>query len=145
MVILYGISEVMARAYDKRKADRSPNAGLSPDEAVTSGSLSIQESGTAIRIVCAELRSRLIERAAERLGVVPEVCSARDGEVIDGASGRRIDYRALDPASLLEGEVATGLALEPASTDSTDPARNATSIAEPILKSLRSKSWKNGS
>ena len=106
--------------------------GLSPDEAVTSGSLSIQESGTAIRIVCAELRSRLIERAAERLGVVPEVCSARDGEVIDGASGRRIDYRALDPASLLEGEVATGLALEPASTDSTGPARNAT--ANPLVE-----------
>ena len=33
MVILYGISEVLARIHDRRKAERSPNAGLSPDEA----------------------------------------------------------------------------------------------------------------
>ncbi len=33
MVLLYGISEVMARVHDRRKAERAPNAGLSPDEA----------------------------------------------------------------------------------------------------------------
>jgi sec-independent protein translocase protein TatC len=33
MVVLYGISEVMARVHDRRKAERAPNAGLSPDEA----------------------------------------------------------------------------------------------------------------
>jgi sec-independent protein translocase protein TatC len=33
MVILYGISEVLARIHDRRKAERAPNAGLSPDEA----------------------------------------------------------------------------------------------------------------
>ena len=33
MVLLYGVSEVMARVHDRRKAERSPNAGLSPDEA----------------------------------------------------------------------------------------------------------------
>jgi sec-independent protein translocase protein TatC len=32
-VVLYGISEVMARVHDRRKAERAPNAGLSPDEA----------------------------------------------------------------------------------------------------------------
>ncbi len=32
MVVLYGISEVMARVYDRRKAEGRPNAGLSPDE-----------------------------------------------------------------------------------------------------------------
>jgi sec-independent protein translocase protein TatC len=33
MVLLYGVSEVMARVHDRRKAERAPNAGLSPDEA----------------------------------------------------------------------------------------------------------------
>ena len=33
MVILYGISEVLARIHDRRKAERGINAGLSPDEA----------------------------------------------------------------------------------------------------------------
>jgi sec-independent protein translocase protein TatC len=32
MVVLYFISEVMARVHDKRVAERNPNAGLSPDE-----------------------------------------------------------------------------------------------------------------
>ncbi|MFC6044063.1 twin-arginine translocase subunit TatC [Nocardioides hankookensis] len=33
MVILYGISEFLARAHDRRKEEGRPNAGLSPDEA----------------------------------------------------------------------------------------------------------------
>ena len=78
--------------------------GVSPDEAVTSGSLSIQESGTAIRIVCAELRERLIARAAERWGIAAVACIARDG-LVTGPNDNRLDYRDLDPASLLEGEV----------------------------------------
>ena len=78
--------------------------GLSPDEAVTSGSLSVQESGTAIRIVCAELRERLIARAAGRWGIEPAACAAHDG-LVTGPDDRRLDYRDLDPASLLAGEV----------------------------------------
>ncbi len=51
----------------------------SPDEGVTSGSLSIQDCGSALRLVCAEARAILIERAARRLGV-----QAVDLEVADG-------------------------------------------------------------
>ena len=40
--------------------------GLSPDEAVTSGSLSIQESGTALRWACAEVRALYLAAAARR-------------------------------------------------------------------------------
>ena len=35
MLFLYLISEVIARWNDRRKAARSPNAGLSPDELST--------------------------------------------------------------------------------------------------------------
>ena len=90
---------------------RPVQTGLSPDEAVTSGSLSIQESGTAIRIVCAELRERLIARAAQRWDVAPETCVARDGCVISGE--RSADFRELDPRSLLEGEVSNAAASAP--------------------------------
>ncbi len=41
----------------------------SPDEGVTSGSLSVQDSGAALRRACAQARSLLLERAAARLGV----------------------------------------------------------------------------
>src|SRR5262245_2338096 len=41
----------------------------SPNEGVTSGSLSIQQSGRALRQVCAEVRQIFLQQAAERLGV----------------------------------------------------------------------------
>ncbi len=80
--------------------------GLSPDEAVTSGSLSIQESGEAIRHVCADVRARLVARAAAHWGVPADGCLAEDGRVIHASSGRQLAFDALDPATLLDGEVA---------------------------------------
>src|SRR6267154_2255925 len=44
------------------------DTSVSPDEGVTSGSLSIQDSGAALRRACAHARALLLERAAERLG-----------------------------------------------------------------------------
>src|SRR5258705_3455776 len=41
----------------------------SPNEGVTSGSLSIQQSGRALRHACAEVRRIFLQQAAERLGV----------------------------------------------------------------------------
>src|SRR5689334_21164950 len=41
----------------------------SPNEGVTSGSLSIQQSGRALRQACAEIRRLFLVAAAERLGV----------------------------------------------------------------------------
>jgi nicotinate dehydrogenase subunit B len=77
----------------------------SPDEAVTSGSLSVQESGAAIRIVCNELRERLIERAAQAWGLPSSECEASEGKVRDRSGSRELDYADLAPAELLEGEV----------------------------------------
>ena len=47
----------------------SGNTELTPDEGVTSGSLSIQDSGTARRYACAEVRSMLLVAAGKRLNV----------------------------------------------------------------------------
>jgi len=75
----------------------------SPNEAVTSGSLSIQESGTALRYACAEARAIYLEAAAARLGVGVETLSVADGE-IRGAGGVRASYAELADDQLLERE-----------------------------------------
>ncbi|WP_298258208.1 molybdopterin cofactor-binding domain-containing protein [Bradyrhizobium sp.] len=51
----------------------------SPNEGVTSGSLSVQHSGRAIRFACAEIRQIFLDAAAERLGVAPDVLTITDG------------------------------------------------------------------
>jgi nicotinate dehydrogenase subunit B len=59
---------------------RTSTAG-SPNEGVTSGSLSVQHSGRAIRFACAEIRKLFLEAAAERLGVAPDVLTIHDGTI----------------------------------------------------------------
>lgn len=53
-----------------------------PDEGVTSGSLSIQDSGSALRHVCAELRGLALARAADKSGLHPEQICIEDGQFI---------------------------------------------------------------
>src|SRR2546423_5961965 len=45
------------------------STAYSPDEGVTSGSLSIQDGGKGLRLACAQIRKLLLEEAAKRLGV----------------------------------------------------------------------------
>ena len=59
---------------------RASTAG-SPNEGVTSGSLSVQHSGRAIRFACAEIRKLFLDAAAERLGVASDVLSIHDGTI----------------------------------------------------------------
>src|SRR5437867_4378964 len=57
------------------------DTAVSPDEGVTSGSLSVQDSGDALRRACAQARTLLLKSAAARLGV-----SVRDLQVADGTA-----------------------------------------------------------
>jgi len=57
------------------------NTVASPNEGVTSGSLSVQHSGRAIRFACAEIRKIFLDAAAERLGVKPDVLTISDGAI----------------------------------------------------------------
>src|ERR1700710_1390544 len=59
---------------------RATTAG-SPNEGVTSGSLSVQQSGRAVRQVCAEVRQIFLAVAAERFGVDTAALDVSDGEV----------------------------------------------------------------
>jgi nicotinate dehydrogenase subunit B len=76
---------------------------LSPNEGITSGSRSIQESGIALRFAAAEVRELLLARAAERLGASLEQLTVSDG-VVTASSGGTVSYWALADESLLKRE-----------------------------------------
>src|SRR6202047_3793483 len=59
---------------------RATTAG-SPNEGVTSGSLSVQQSGRAIRQACAEIRQIFLVAAADRLGVGTDMLDVSDGTI----------------------------------------------------------------
>ncbi len=82
--------------------------GVSPDEAVTSGSQSVQECGTALRHAGAEVRALLVGEAAARWGADTAALRVADGVIEDPASGRKLAYWQLDSVALLDRE-ATGL------------------------------------
>jgi nicotinate dehydrogenase subunit B len=57
------------------------STAVSPNEGVTSGSLSVQQSGRALRQACAEIRQIFLAAAAERLGVAAGVLTINDGAI----------------------------------------------------------------
>ncbi|MFO1363594.1 MAG: molybdopterin cofactor-binding domain-containing protein [Burkholderiales bacterium] len=81
----------------------------SPDEAVTSGSLSVQQSGTALRYACAEARALYLEAAAARLGKPVERLQVIDGEIV-AVGGAHTSYWALADERLLDREATARVA-----------------------------------
>ncbi|MCK1582907.1 xanthine dehydrogenase family protein molybdopterin-binding subunit [Bradyrhizobium sp. 168] len=67
------------------------STAASPNEGVTSGSLSIQQSGRALRHACAEVRQRFLAAASERLGVDASLLEIDDG-TISGPGNVRTSY-----------------------------------------------------
>src|SRR5713226_5475277 len=67
------------------------STATSPNEGVTSGSLSVQQSGRALRQVCAEVRRIFLELASERLGVEIDTLGIEDG-TISGPGNVRTSY-----------------------------------------------------
>src|SRR6202021_2183698 len=82
------------------------STSASPNEGVTSGSLSVQHSGRAIRFACAEIRQIFLDAAAERLGVDPAVLAITDG-VISGPGNISTSYWEL-ASDISLGRDATG-------------------------------------
>ncbi|MGY3419692.1 CO/xanthine dehydrogenase Mo-binding subunit [Bradyrhizobium sp. F1.13.4] len=67
------------------------STAASPNEGVTSGSLSVQQSGRALRQACAEVRQRFLAAASERLGVDASLLDIHDG-TISGPGNVRTSY-----------------------------------------------------
>jgi CO/xanthine dehydrogenase Mo-binding subunit len=90
------------------------NTACSPNEGMTSGSLSIQDSGTALRYACAEARAIYLAAAALRLGVAAGSLVVSDSEIVS-ADGARTSYAELADDALLEREATASVSPKEAS------------------------------
>jgi nicotinate dehydrogenase subunit B len=73
------------------------DTSLSPDEGSTTGSRSIEEGGSALRQVCAEVRDALLQAAARRFNVSLERLAVDDGTIRVRGSSETITYWQLAP------------------------------------------------
>lgn len=90
----------------QQRVEMRPASTLySPDEAVTSGSLSVQHSGTALRCAAAHMREACRDAMAIRHGVQPGLVALVDGVFRVGAQGPGADYAALVDAPMLAGAI----------------------------------------
>jgi CO/xanthine dehydrogenase Mo-binding subunit len=90
---------------------RASTAG-SPNEGVTSGSLSVQQSGRAIRQACAEIRQIFLTAAADQFGVGTDALEIRDG-TISGPGNIRTSYWELADKISLDREATPGALPKP--------------------------------
>jgi nicotinate dehydrogenase subunit B len=77
------------------------STATSPDEGVTSGSRSIEESGSALRQACAQARSAFLTTASDLLGTDLSALAVADGEITDGGAGTGLSYWSLSGRGLL--------------------------------------------
>jgi nicotinate dehydrogenase subunit B len=81
---------------DLRRIRVAPvSTATSPDEGTTSGSRSIEESGSSLRQACAQARHVVLSAAAERLGVDAGAIGVADGEITTHAGGTGLTYWSL--------------------------------------------------
>jgi nicotinate dehydrogenase subunit B len=120
--LLTALAQITADELDvplDRIALHPATTGLSPDEGVTSGSLSVSTCGMAIRQVAAEVRALFLAEAALRLGIVPDKITVVDG-VFRGPGNLSLGY----------GELAGSVSL----------ARHADGLVRPKAPALRGAS-----
>lgn len=84
------------------------STAFSPDEGVTSGSQSIQESGTALRWLCAEVRAIYLAAAADKLGVPADKLQVDDGSFL-GEGNLSTSYWELADDRLLDRDATAGV------------------------------------
>ena len=89
------------------------STGASPNEGVTSGSLSIQQSGRALRHVCAEVRRIFLDKASDRLGTAIDALGIEDG-TIKGRGNASTSYWELADEVSLDREATPDVTPKPA-------------------------------
>ena len=102
------VAEELGVALDQVRM-HAAGTDTSPDEAVTSGSLSIQESGTALRWAAAETRQLFLQAAAAALHCAPDALEVIAGEFLH-ADGRRASYWTLAAQVTLDREASGDIA-----------------------------------
>jgi CO/xanthine dehydrogenase Mo-binding subunit len=116
--ILTALTQIVADELDvapQRLQLVSGDTARTPNEGVTSGSQSIQDSGTALRMACAEARALLLQSAAARLGAPVAELQVRDGTVTRTGSDARTTYWEV-AGDTLQREATAQIAPKPANT-----------------------------
>ena len=85
----------------------------SPDEGVTSGSLSIQHSGSALRQACAQARALLLAAAAAKLGTAASALTVDDGQILAAGQPTGLSYWSLASPGLLDREAGAPVPVKP--------------------------------
>jgi CO/xanthine dehydrogenase Mo-binding subunit len=96
--ILTALVQIAADELDVDFAQVDVVSGATPEtpsEGFTSGSNSIAVSGASLRLVCAEVRALLLERAAEKLAAPIEALRIEDGRVLRDGRDCGLDYWSL--------------------------------------------------
>jgi len=78
------------------------STATSPDEGITSGSRSIEESGSALRQACAQARSAFLSTASDLLGTDLSALAVADGEITDGGARTGLSYWSMSGRGLLD-------------------------------------------
>jgi CO/xanthine dehydrogenase Mo-binding subunit len=92
--ILTALAQIAAEELDlplARLKMISGDTAQTPNEGMTAGSQSIENSGLALRMAGAEVRAILIDLAAKKLGVAADTLKVADG-VISASDGRKVSY-----------------------------------------------------
>ena len=90
------------------------DTALCPWDSGTFGSRSTKEYGVALRQAAAEARTVLVELAAERLGVTPDLLTVRDGVVFRrDNTGQRISFSDLAQGQKIQRRLDTTAVVEP--------------------------------
>lgn len=127
--ILTALAQIAADELDvalARVRVRAASTPDSPNEAVTSGSLSVQESGMALRHACADARAIFLSVASQRSGVSPGDLRVEDGSFV-GPNGAVGSYWTSADDALLDCEASPDARPKPAA------ARRGTGISAPRI------------
>jgi nicotinate dehydrogenase subunit B len=89
------------------------STGASPDEGVTSGSLSIQHSGAALRQACAQARALLLAAAAAKLGTAAAALTVDDGQILAAGRPTGLSYWSLAGPGLLDRKAGAPVPVKP--------------------------------
>jgi nicotinate dehydrogenase subunit B len=114
--ILTALTQIVSDELDvdmKRLTVVSGDTSRTPNEGVTAGSLSIEQSGTALRMACAEARSLLLQAGAARLGVAVADVRVADGVITAGPV--RTTYWEVSADASLRREATAKVAPKPTS------------------------------
>ena len=116
--ILTAIAQIVADELDldlARVRMVPASTALSPNEGVTSGSFSVEHSGSALRYACAEARALFLDAAAQRLGVAAASLTVQGDGTIVGPGNLRTSYWELGDLNLLDRDATAKVPPKPAS------------------------------